>query len=101
VLKFLKNFIIATGIVLVGAAIALMVVSYIQINYIVTTLASAHLDFEWKPLYWVYLGGAAGFALLGAFALGLGFGIPKQTFKQRLKKTDAKAAIPATDQGSN
>ncbi|MDR0489099.1 MAG: hypothetical protein LBG99_06870 [Propionibacteriaceae bacterium] len=107
-LKFLRTTIIAVGIVLIGAAIALMIVSYIQINYVVTTLATANLDFEWKTLYWFFLAGAGLAALLGAFSLGLGIGMPKRTFKQRLKETEkavtsapvppaAPAPVPAVD----
>ncbi|MCL1923591.1 MAG: hypothetical protein FWG15_07050 [Propionibacteriaceae bacterium] len=92
-LKFLKNFIIATGIVLIGGAIAFMVVGYININYIVGELNKAELHFTWKPLYWVFLAAAAVLSLVGAFLLGLGLGIPRQTLKQRLKMaTETSAA---------
>jgi hypothetical protein len=96
VLKFLKNFIIATGIVLIGAAVAFMVVSYMTINSISATLVTTpQTEFQWKPLYWFYLGGAAVSSLVGAFLLGLGIGIPRQTLKQKLKKTtETQAPAP-------
>ena len=94
-LKFLRGLLIALGIILIGAAIALIIVSFIQINYVVTTLGTSNLDFEWKPLYWFFLGAGALGSLLGGFALGLGVGMPKRTFKQRLKDSH-DSATPAT-----
>lgn len=98
-LKFLRGLVIALGIVLVGAAIALMVVSYIQINYLVTSTSAPNMESNWKPLYWWYLIGAAVGSLVGAFCLGLGVGMPKRSFKKRLKDIETQSA-PASTPGS-
>ena len=93
-LKFLRGLIIAIGIVLIGAAIALMIVSTIQINYLVETISQSDLAFTWKPVYWFFLVGAGVAGLLGGFGVGLGVGMPKRSFKQRLEDHEAHTPKP-------
>jgi len=81
-LKFLRVVCIAVGIVLIVATLGLMIWNVIQINQLVTTADAANMLTNPNPRYWVMLG--VGGALVGGFALGLGLGMPKQTFKQRL-----------------
>ena len=82
-LKFLKVLLLAVGIVLIAATIALMVWNVFQINHLVTTANAANQIINPNPRYWVVLGAAG--ALLGGFGLGVGLALPKHTFKQRLQ----------------
>ena len=82
-LKVLKWVLIGVGAVLIGATIALIVWDIIQINHLVTTADAANMSTNANPRWWVALG--AGGGVLGGFALGVGVGLPRRTFKQRLQ----------------
>ena len=92
-LKFLRGLLIAIGIVLIVATLALLVYDIIQINQIVA-VANANKSnaagFNPNPRWLIILG--VGGALLGGFVLGFGLGLPKRTFKQRLQEQTEQEA---------
>ncbi|MDR2895710.1 MAG: hypothetical protein LBV30_03515 [Propionibacteriaceae bacterium] len=85
-LKFLKQFCIWLGIILIVATIGLVIWDTIQINTLAAVAnanKSSSAGFIENPRNWVLLGVAA--ALIGGVVLGLGLGMPGHTFKQKME----------------
>jgi len=101
-LKFLKGVLIVVGIIIAVAMIILMVVTIFKVNAIYGVYSpsgggSASLPAgetpDPNPWLWIVLTSLAG--IIGGFAIGFGLGIPKRTFKNRLKDAAAADAEPA------
>jgi len=100
-LKILKGLLIVIGVVCVVLAIVLVVKNIIDINQL-SAVASANKSNNLypNPRNQVLIMGGAG--LVGGFMLGLGLGMPSQTFKRKNEDRQKQAATQmAQDAGHN
>ena len=90
-LRFLKVFFTALGVVLVVATVVLTVYTMIQVNHL-WTVADAAAANPNDPRWLILLSIGAG--LIGGLILGLGLALPSRTYRQR-KAAEAATVQPA------
>jgi Na+/proline symporter len=99
-LKFLKNLLIIFGLILLIAAVVLLVKNVYDITNITNVANANNSAMPWtnpRNLILIQVGGT----LVAGFLLGLGIGMPKQTFKQRLEEKHASAPNETRAAGDN